>query len=213
VDLRKRLGMRGLPEATETLVELLNQREQDHINWLKELQASIHEGREFRLATDPHKCAFGKWYDSFKTSDTLLQFQLAKFDAPHKRIHSFAVQTANLIQQGHKDEAIRLVEDARDRELAVLIRLFADTRQHIQENIREIMLILEHAGRRIGFVVDSVTEVTDIQPGNIEPPPEIGNDDGGMIVGLAKIGPEVKILLDAVKLLETEEYEPLAELS
>jgi chemotaxis signal transduction protein len=205
VDLRKRLGMQGLPEATSELVELLHQRQQDHVNWLNELQASLHEDREFRLTTDPHKCKFGIWYDAFKTSDTLLQFQLGKFDAPHKRIHALGVEAKGLSSAGRKKEAIKLVEDSQAGDLGVLIRLFSDTRQMIQENSREVMLIVESNEKRTGFVVDNVTAVTDLLPANIEPPPAINADQvQNSMLGLAKTSQGVIILLDADRLLEHE---------
>jgi hypothetical protein len=63
VDLRKRLGMVSATEETSELIRLMMQREQDHKNWLAELEACVRESREFKLTTDPHTCAFGKWYD------------------------------------------------------------------------------------------------------------------------------------------------------
>jgi chemotaxis signal transduction protein len=54
VDLRKRLGMVSASEETSEFIRLMMQREQDHKNWLAELEASVRERREFKLTTDPH---------------------------------------------------------------------------------------------------------------------------------------------------------------
>ena len=57
------------PSIAEQLAEfrvMLDQREEDHVKWLVELENSVIENRSFNLATDPHKCAFGKWYDNLK---------------------------------------------------------------------------------------------------------------------------------------------------
>ena len=63
----------------------------------------------------------------------------------------------------------------------------------IQEN-REIS---------VGIIVDRVQEVLDIDEKNIDPPPHFGDAfDSGFILGIAKTGSSVKILLDIVRVLE-----------
>jgi purine-binding chemotaxis protein CheW len=96
MDLRLRMGMTSLVDETEDLIQLLDQREQDHKNWIAELESSVREQREFKLATDPHKCAFGKWYDNFKTENRILAGCLRKFDAPHQKIHAIAVNVKGM---------------------------------------------------------------------------------------------------------------------
>ena len=83
MDLRVRLGMIPLKKEIDDLVDLMKQREQDHRKWLEELESSVRQQREFKLATDPHKCAFGKWYDTFTTDNLTLGHALKKFDQPH----------------------------------------------------------------------------------------------------------------------------------
>lgn len=56
IDLRLRMGKNSLAEESEELVNLLELREQDHTNWLIELEASVKEKRAFKLATNPHQC-------------------------------------------------------------------------------------------------------------------------------------------------------------
>ena len=87
IDLRLRMGMTSLVDEAEDLIALLDQREQDHKNWIAELESSVRERREFKLATDPHKCAFGKWYDNYKSDNRVLANCLTKFDEPHQKIN------------------------------------------------------------------------------------------------------------------------------
>lgn len=55
-----------------------------------------------------------------------------------------------------------------------------------------------------GIVVDSVSEVLDIQDGQIEDTPSFGTDiNTEFILGIGKIKEEVKILLDIDKVLDT----------
>jgi purine-binding chemotaxis protein CheW len=66
----------------------------------------------------------------------------------------------------------------------------------------------------IGLVVDSVSEVLHIRAENIEAPPTFGNDlDTEYILGMAKIGNGVKILLDIDRVLGADEIEGLKRVS
>ena len=59
---------------------------------------------------------------------------------------------------------------------------------------------------QMGIVVDSVSEVLNIKPGEIEDTPTFGSKmDTAYILGMAKTGGGVKILLDIDKVLNTEE--------
>jgi purine-binding chemotaxis protein CheW len=60
----------------------------------------------------------------------------------------------------------------------------------------------------IGIVVDTVSEVVDIVSDNIDPAPSFGSTvDTDFILGMAKIGDKVKILLDIDKVLSVEELQ------
>jgi purine-binding chemotaxis protein CheW len=62
----------------------------------------------------------------------------------------------------------------------------------------------------LGIVVDSVSEVLNIKQGEIEDTPAFGTAmDTGYILGMAKLGGGVKILLDIDKVLGEEDPEIL----
>ena len=48
IDLRKRIGLLTVAGENDAFCAMLDQREQDHRNWLNELESSVREGREFR---------------------------------------------------------------------------------------------------------------------------------------------------------------------
>ncbi len=64
-------------------------------------------------------------------------------------------------------------------------------------------IIVIHVGDwLVGLVVDTVSEVLDIPEADIEPPPEaFGHRQDHFIAGMGKVGNEVRMLLDAQKLL------------
>jgi purine-binding chemotaxis protein CheW len=56
-----------------------------------------------------------------------------------------------------------------------------------------------------GLIVDNVAEVISIEDGNIVPPVESGGMSNAYLMGIGKVGDEVKLLLDCEKLfLENE---------
>jgi len=168
IDLRKRLGLTSAVEETNALCTTLEQREQDHHNWLNELEASVRENREFHLATDPHKCAFGKWYDGYHAENQLVAMHLKKFDLPHKQIHGIAAEVQKLTAQGLHDRAQELLDSARSGALARLTQLFAELCSLIRENSREIALVVEGGGRQFGISVDSALSVERLAAGSVE---------------------------------------------
>ncbi len=210
IDLRKRLGMASFQDEIKGLIDLLMAREQDHINWLQELQKSVEEKREFKLTTDPHKCAFGKWYDTFLTNNQLLRIQLNKFDIPHKKIHALGETVKEYEKKQMFSEALELVTAAWGRELAVVREIFDETIKILKDSVREIVIISECNSNRIGFIVDSVTEVLDIPNDNIEPSPRAKEGKASRYIhGMGKIGNGLKVLLNVNELLSGDEIEQL----
>ena len=101
LDLRLQLAMPSYPQEMDELAQLLQAREQDHIHWLAELQASVKERRPFTLARDPHQCKFGKWYDTYRPlNQSVAVLSVWRcFDRPHRRIHAIADTVCRLAAQ------------------------------------------------------------------------------------------------------------------
>lgn len=186
VDLRVLFGLPSLQEESQDLVKLMNQREQDHKNWLNELEASVRETREFKLATDPHKCAFGKWYDTFKTDNSLLSSVLHKFDAPHKAIHGIAEHVLAANKRGDSEEAHAIIERTRSRELSAMLDLFEQLRQMVVELQRELALVLEVSGIMFAATVDSVESVESLGNTVIEAPEMAGGAGQDIITRIGR---------------------------
>lgn len=167
-DLRMKLGMVSRTREIEDLVRLMTQREQDHKNWIAELEASVTERRAFKLATDPHQCAFGKWYDHYRTDNRMLASCLRKFDDPHKKIHGIADEVKKLEEEGDFKGALDIIHRTREKELSEMVRLFAEARDLIRKSDREIALILEAGGRTFAVCVDAVESVEKLDETGIQ---------------------------------------------
>lgn len=67
---------------------------------------------------------------------------------------------------------------------------------------RTCIVVIHVEGLDVGLVVDTVSEVMSIPPDRIDKPPKLGVGGGHLfMMGLGKIGDDVKILLDAKRLL------------
>ncbi len=168
IDLRKRLGMPGAKEELDELAGLITARAADHMAWMEELYRSVDERRPFTLTTDPHACAFGRWYDSFQTTNLTVSALLRKMDAPHKAIHALAIRVENLKKEGKHDDAVRIVESARNTTLARLLELFSNFETALMENHRPVAVIVHAGGTLAAITVDSVEAVETIDPASVE---------------------------------------------
>jgi purine-binding chemotaxis protein CheW len=64
------------------------------------------------------------------------------------------------------------------------------------------ILVVEHAGRLAGLIVDSASEVLKIPADAVEPPPAVFLEGGlNCVTGLAKVAGRLVVLLDMSKLL------------
>jgi len=84
----------------------------------------------------------------------------------------------------------------------------------IEYTERTCIIVVEIAGSAttipMGIVVDSVSEVLHIKSGDIEETPSFGNQlDTDYILGMAKVGGGVKILLDIDRVMNADEMASL----
>ncbi|MFA6499148.1 MAG: chemotaxis protein CheW [Desulfurivibrionaceae bacterium] len=156
-DLRKKMGISPLTEETNTLIDSLGQRKQDHLSWLEKLKDQVAHGQEISVQTDPHKCAFGLWYDTCKFHSYNLNDYMAQFDAPHKRIHSLAIEVSILIQAGKLEAAKDVIRHAENNELLTLLALFDGAAKKIKKFTYEYAVIFERAnGQRVSILADNL---------------------------------------------------------
>lgn len=161
VDSRTMLGLKSVSDDVEEFSEIMNLRRQEHKNWLETLESSVKNGELFTLATDPHKCAFGKWYDSFPVDNENLMFSsaFAKFDEPHKEIHQIGAKTQELLNMGKREEAIDLVESTKNTKLAQMFHLFDELKIAYKDSRKEIMVVIGDEQKRVGLSVDHIVAI------------------------------------------------------
>jgi chemotaxis signal transduction protein len=159
VDLRLRMDMRSSIEEDADMVQTLHAREQDHVRWLQELEASIVEHRPFTLTRDPTQCAFGRWYHGYKSDDMGFAAVMQQFDMPHRRIHAIADAALDFVAQGEPGKAMALIESTRSTELQEVRRLFGEAREVFVQSRNELAVVLAVEGRPLAVTVDRVDAV------------------------------------------------------
>jgi chemotaxis signal transduction protein len=169
LDLRVKLGLPSAKAELDALIQLLHDREQDHHNWLKELEACVREHRPFKMARDPHACKFGLWYDKYQADNSLLKIALQKMEKPHQSIHATAAVALQKAEHGDEAGAMELLAARRNGELAELSNLFEEARRILREHQRELAVVLVHGEKRFAISIDLVEAVERIPEEGIEP--------------------------------------------
>ncbi len=117
------------------------QREIDHLNWVSAVGALLtnDDVTELKVQTDPHKCAFGKWYYG-EDSKIAVQFipEIAEFvhaiEEPHKKLHETAIEIKKVFYQADKTLPKFLAEKEADhlKWVNTCLRLFVENADELK---------------------------------------------------------------------------------
>lgn len=159
LDLRTVFGQISVDQEQREFMEMLDLRKEDHIHWVRELERCVETEERFTLATDPHQCAFGKWYDSYTTDINTVMFHLRKIREPHDQLHQAALDVARC-KQNH-DECRRevclkvILQQAQEQHMPRVLRLLDEAKKLFSENHRQMLIVLGEAAP-IALLVDEV---------------------------------------------------------
>lgn len=78
-------------------------------------------------------------------------------------------------------------------------------KEELSYNERTCIIVTSIADKHVGFVVDSVDEVCDIQTGDIVDTPTIASDAGStFLTGVGKLNGKIVLLLDVSKMIDSD---------
>ncbi len=204
----------GLPspfEENKKLINMLHDRESDHVNWLNALENTLVNDVPFEKAIDPHKCEFGRWYDNFNTRDQDLSNLLKQFKEPHERIHGLANELIKMNKAGQKQQALTILNNEREMTLSRMIRLFDGCRRELTRLCRPVVMFVTKDGNTplLGLIINQIDDVQEIENDEIL---SLENLSVGSIILNDEIAPLVKgfvsrkniecLLLEPQRLLE-----------
>lgn len=156
IDTRVRLSLVSRQEEVTEFVNTFLQRKQDHLNWIARLKDAVDNDKEITVERNPHNCAFGKWYDTYRPNSLALASYMKRFDAPHKVIHDLAVQAEKLVIAGQKEQARSLIAAAEGNELKNLVALFDGFEEQMRQSYLEYAVVVTHGGRKFSLSIDSI---------------------------------------------------------
>ena len=179
-DLRVCFGTKARLSETDDLVKTMELRKQDHINWLNKLKDEVLHDKPISVQTDPHKCAFGKWYDTFQSDNLNLNAYMRRFDEPHKAIHRVAVDAEKLISSSQVQSAHDLINRTEEGLLVRLLELFDGIADQVRKYLLEYAIILEIGEDMFAIAVDDINFFSRLS--HIEHPLPSGVDVGSELV-------------------------------
>jgi chemotaxis signal transduction protein len=207
IDTRVRLSLKSRQEDVIDLVNNFLQRKQDHLNWISRLKDAVENGKEITVEKNPHNCAFGKWYDSYKANTLALTSYMYRFDRPHKAIHNLAVQSEKLILDGQRQQAKSLINAAEQNELKTLVTLFDGFEEQMRLSYQEYAVVVNHKGRKLSLAIDTVKYFEKLDE-IVYAVPFTGNINDKIILGIGrkKVGDATDevMLLDLDALLDAD---------
>lgn len=166
VDLRLLFGWKSVEEEYQAFSDMIEQRKNDHIHWVRTFEECTRENKEFPLATDFHQCALGKWRDKFKTKNNTIAHHLNKMDAPHAAIHHAAIEVMEYEhdhESGKDDEfKQKIVHQVVNQMMPQMLSILDETKKIFRDlEYREMILVLG-GEKPVGLLVDEVIAVDDL---------------------------------------------------
>lgn len=166
IDLREKLGIISAMDEKNQFEEMMNQRKEDHIKWVDILEDSIKQKKKFPLTTDPHKCAFGRWYDSYQSDNYRVNHELSKINDPHVKLHETAIIAENLANQYQGQELElkqeELMRNLRNTHMSSVLKLIDNAKNVMLENFKGMIINLEVNDQLIGLIIDDIIAVSQL---------------------------------------------------
>ncbi len=117
----------------------------DHMKWANSLIVTTIENEEFKGEMDPHLCAFGEWYYSFKESDEYLLLKpetkktIDDIEGYHTTLHQSA---AKITSSTELNQALRIYKEETEpaiEELQKLFSIYSEELHQLEEKLEEKM--------------------------------------------------------------------------
>ncbi|MGA1823623.1 MAG: methyl-accepting chemotaxis protein [bacterium] len=134
-----------------------------HRHWLKSLQESVEYETQFSGATDPTKCFYGKWYQTFKTRDKELEKLLSEFKTDHDKFHQ-AGEKVITAERSRQPSLLTRVERYATKVEAELVKLEKYSEKIIaklEQEERATMATLFEIGEKLIANLDKLEDVAD----------------------------------------------------
>lgn len=170
LDYAHRLGIPSGMDIKTELLNILSERENDHIEWINALEDSLNNHVAFTKATNPDECEFGKWYNKFDTRDETLKELMEAFKEPHNRLHALADKLLELRDNNKNEEVLEILAHERITTLNRLRVLFSRARDQIKSGMRQVLLFVTLDGKtpRYALLIDEINDVINYEASDFQ---------------------------------------------
>ena len=158
-DLANLMGCEAEYTANLALLQVLDEKEKQHVDWMNALESCLRSDSPFTGARDPMQCEFGKWYSEYQADDELLADILADFDGPHQRLHALADELLAMRDAGDLDKALSTLEYERGRTLNKLVSLFATAKERLENITRPILLYIDTGKKLVAVRLNAISDI------------------------------------------------------
>lgn len=166
IDMRTLFGLPTVKQEFQEFKQMLDEKKADHIKWVDELERSTKNGEQFTLATDPHQCAFGKWFYNFESDSAMINHHMAKIEEPHRKLHEAAMEmhTCSLFDDESQQENCmnNTLDTAREEHMTKILSLLDEAKEVFKGLYTEMLVVLEGMGHKVAIVIDEVLDVENL---------------------------------------------------
>ena len=166
VSLRKMMHYR---EMGEELQEFILSIKKGHTAWVKELEESVNQDKDFTKTLDPHACPLGLWIDDIltclKCDDTFMDKIKREINPHHKQLHEkgkIVIDTA----LNDKEKAIGIIRTEIHEHYDVVIKNIEALDEDIDlwtNSIQRIVAFTTKKGETVNILVDDVIDIISIK--------------------------------------------------
>ncbi|MEA2049217.1 MAG: chemotaxis protein CheW [Campylobacterota bacterium] len=166
VSLRK---MMHYKEMGEELQEFIAEIKQSHTDWVKELEESVNQDKDFTKTLDPHACPLGHWLDDIltclKCDDTFMDKIKREINPHHKHLHEKG-KTVLEAALTDKEKAISIIRTEIHNHYDVVINNLESLNKDIDlwtNSIQRIVAFNANNGETVNILVDDVIDIISIK--------------------------------------------------
>ncbi len=165
-DLRLVMKMNSREKDFSDFCDMIDARKADHINWVNALDETASTDAPFRLATDYHQCALGRWCDSFQCDVAEVNYQINRISEPHRLLHETAEKVHHILEDrsdtNRHESAKAVVTELRKTYMNKVLDLLDETKNVFRDSyFREMALVLS-GDRCMGLVADNILAVEEL---------------------------------------------------
>ena len=159
LDFAHRIDIPSGIDSKTDLLALLEQHENEYIEWIASLDQAIKSGAQFTNIQKPDENQFSKLYKQFKTWDETLKELLAAFEEPHAALHVLADEL--LVTENDKQAVTINILERADTTLRQLLTVFSHVREQLNSSMRQVLLFVTDDGTtpRYALMIDNVNDV------------------------------------------------------